>query len=254
MRVHTVLIFQMTDSGLTLLKEEGYEYCGPIAKCDRSQAKATNKQALGDASQDQSNAQGALSATNTALGQYSSNLSNYMTGANKTFGANGDMMNTENTLANSTAAAGTGALKGNLALNATRTGANTANYANTVAQSQRQSGQAVTNQLAQANLSRLQQLNQAQQFGVQASAVPAQIQAGIYGSSTSGANGALGSAAQSAQVPGFVDSLTTSLIGAGGAVGAGFAGGTAQPQIPGNQDVALQPPPMPGFQPGNQNA
>jgi len=48
-------------------------------------------------------------------------------------------MRDANTLANTTAAAGQTNLTGNLALNALRTGQNTAGYAGTVAESQRQS-------------------------------------------------------------------------------------------------------------------
>jgi hypothetical protein len=70
-------------------------------------------------------------------------------------------------------------------------GENTSGFAGTAAESQRQSSRDLTNQLVTADADRLKQLTVINQFGVQASALPASIQAGLYGTGTSGASGEL---------------------------------------------------------------
>lgn len=224
MRIHTLLEFHWQDDALVLLREEGFEYEGPLDLLDRSTSGKIANQSIANSQQDQSNATSALGATNTALGTYSNNLNNFMKFGRSTYGANGTFMKDENTLANTTAAAGETNLKGNLALNALKTGANTAGYADTAAESQREGEQAVTSQLAGADASRLQQLTAVNQYGVQASALPAEVQAGIYGTSVGGANSALGVASSaSAADPSFADTLPgdlTAAIGAAGNVGA----------------------------------
>jgi len=125
----------------------------------------------------------------------------------QTYGANGEFMRDANTLANTTAAAGQTNLTGNLALNALRTGQNTAGYAGTVAESQRQSSRDLTDRLATADANRLQQLTAVNQYGVEASKLPAQVQAGLYGAGTSGSTGQLDAASSAAKTPGFWDTF-----------------------------------------------
>jgi hypothetical protein len=134
-------------------------------------------------------------------------------------------MKTQNTLANTTAAAGTSGVAGNLALNAMRTGENTANYAPTVAESARQSSRDLTNRLAGADADRLSRLTAINQYGVQASALPAEVQASLYGTATGGAGSQLSTAADAAKTPGFWDQFLPAIAGGAGAVAAGFRGG-----------------------------
>ena len=227
MRIHTFLEFRWERDRLVLVREEGFDYAGPLALCDRKTSGQIAQQSIANSSADQGNAQKALGSTNSALTNYSNNLNNFMKFGRSTYGANGEFMKDQNTLANTTAAAGETNLKGNLALNALKTGANTAGYAGTAAESQREGEEAVTNQLANADASRLQNLTAVNQYGVQASALPAEVQAGLYGTSVGGANSALGVAGSaSAADPSFADTLPgdlTAAIGAAGQVGAGFA-------------------------------
>lgn len=182
----------------------------------RTQANATAAQGQAQSGQNAQNAQQALSATNTDLTNYSNNLTNFMKFGRQTYGKNGEFMRDQNTLANTTASAGNQAIQGNLALNAMRTGANTANYANTAASSQRSAEQNLTNQLASADAQRLQNLTNINQYGVQASALPAQIQAQLYGTSTGGEAGNLGAAASASQVPGWWDTNGAAVVQAAG--------------------------------------
>jgi hypothetical protein len=186
----------------------------------RTQQKQVAQQGMAQSAQDQQNAQGALAATNKSLQDYSGNLNNFMQFGRQTYGKNGEFMRDQNTIANTTAAAGSNAISGNLALNAMRTGENTANYAPTAAESTRGASRDLTSQLAGADATRLQNLTNVNQYGVQASALPAQVQAGLYGSSTGAAAGNLGPAASTANQPGYLDELTQQLIGGGATVGA----------------------------------
>ena len=39
MRVHTKLVFDITEDDIRLVSEDGYEYCGPVAECKRDEQK-----------------------------------------------------------------------------------------------------------------------------------------------------------------------------------------------------------------------
>jgi hypothetical protein len=191
----------------------------------RSESKKVVNQGMAQSATDQSNAQAALGKANSNLAKYSSNLDSFMRLGRKTYGANGEYMRDASTVANTTAAAGATSLKGDLALNAQRAGENTAGYADTVAESKRQSERDLTSGLVGADADRLKQLTAINQYGVQASALPAEIQAGLYGTSTSGSAGQLNPAANAAKTPGFFDTFLPALVGGAGAAAAGFRGG-----------------------------
>jgi hypothetical protein len=188
----------------------------------RTESKNVANQGMAQSKQDQANAQTSLTSTNTAVGDYSKNLNNFMKFGRQTYGANGEYMRDQNTLATTTAAAGANNLKSNLALNAMRTGENTGNYADTVAESQRQSSRDLTNQLATADANRLQQLTAINQYGVQASQFPATVQAGLYGTSVGGAGSQLSAASGAAKTPGFWDTFAPALAQGAGAAAAGI--------------------------------
>jgi hypothetical protein len=190
----------------------------------RSESKKVVNQGTAQSAQDQANAQASLAATNKSLGDYSTGLKSFLNFGRQTYGAGGEYQRDQNTIANTTAAAGQTNLTGNLALNSMRTGENTSGYAGTAAESQRQSSKDLTNQLATADTNRLGQLTNLEQFGVQASALPASVQAGLYGTGTSGAVGNLGPASSAAQTKGFWDEFAPALAqGAGTAIGGACA-------------------------------
>lgn len=192
---------------------------------DRGTSKAVAQQGMQQSQEDQNNASAALTATNADLGTYSTNLKNYMNFGRKTYGANGEFMRDQNTLATTTAAAGASALKGNLALNAMRTGENTSGYGGTVAATQQENDQNLTTQLAGADAQRLSQLNAVEQYGVSASALPAEIEQGIYGTSTSGASSNLSPAATAAAQPSGWDVFGADLASGVGAAAGAYAAG-----------------------------
>lgn len=223
MKIYSLIQGKWIDGRYVATYREGFEYSGPIARFDRGQSKQVAQQGMAQSAQDQANATGALANTNTALQNYNTGLNRFMQFGRQTYGPNGEFMRDTNTLANTTAAAGSKGIGANLALNAMRTGDNTANYANVAAESQRQADRDLTTQLAQADQSRLAQLTAINQYGVDASKFPATVQAGLYGQSTGGASSNLGPASSAAGQPSLGQSLLGPIIGGVSAVGAGLA-------------------------------
>lgn len=191
----------------------------------RSQSAQISQQSEQNAQQNQGNAQAALGSTNAALTKYSSDVDNFMKFGRQTYGANGTYMKDQNAIATTGAAAGSNAIKGNLALHSMATGENTGGYAGSVAESQRQAQRDLTGTLANADATRLQNLTAINQQGVQDSALPAQVQASLYGTSLGGSNSAMSTAeSASAASPGFWDVFGQDVAsGAGAAIGA-YAG------------------------------
>jgi hypothetical protein len=191
----------------------------------RAESKKVANQGMAQSATDQANARAALGKTNSSLAKYSSNLDSFMRFGRATYGKNGEFMRDANTVANTTAAAGATSLKGDLALNAQRTGENTAGYADTAAESKRQSERDLTSGLVGADADRLKQLTAVNQYGVQASALPAGVQAGLYGTSTGGSGSQLSTAADAAKTPSFWDQFLPAIAGGAGTAAAGFRGG-----------------------------
>jgi len=188
----------------------------------RQQLSDTYNNAKKNSATDQSNAQQSFANANNSVSNFSKSLRDYMQGANQTYGEGGDYMKDQNTLANTTAAAGSNAVGTDLAMNRMRTGENTAGYGTTLAESRRTASRDLTNQLATADAARLDKLNQTKQFGVDASKFPAQVQEAMYGTSLNGANSSLGTAEQAAAAnTGFGDMLANGVM----QLGTGFARG-----------------------------
>lgn len=162
--------------------------------------------------QNQRNAQNSYNDTNKSIGDYNANLKGFMDYGNKTYGEGGDFAKDMNVRANTTAAAANAATAGNLALNAGRTGANTAGYAGTLAESTRGGARDMTAELASADSERLKNLTGIQQTGLDASKFPAQLQAQMYGT---GAGAAVGSLGNAGNALGPAGSASASAPGAG---------------------------------------
>lgn len=191
------------------------------------QSKKVSNQALGTSSGLLNNANTAFSNTGNAVNKFNQNLDNFMRFGRRTYGANGEFARDLNTQATTTAAAGNNALRGDLALNAMRTGANTTGYANTEAEARRQGQRDLTDQLAKGDQQRLAALTQVENTGLDASKFPAQVYSSLYGPSSSGAVGALNPAASSARQAdqNIWDQYLNSAIQGGAAVGAAAVGG-----------------------------
>lgn len=187
----------------------------------RSESKAAFKQSSAQSAQDQANAQNALGATNKAVSDYEGALKNFLRFGRSTYGANGEFLRDQNTLATTTAKAGADQVGGNLALNAMRTGENTAGYAATDAEARRAASRDLTTQLAGADADRLAKLTAINQYGVEAEKLPAAIQESLYGTSVSGATGQGANMTNAARMPGFWDTFAPALAQGAGTAAAG---------------------------------
>jgi hypothetical protein len=222
MKIYTRIEGKWINGLPVVTRRTGFDYSGPVALLDRGQSKQVANQGMTQSGQDQANATGALASTNAALQNYNTGLNRFMQFGRQTYGSNGTFMRDANTLANTTAAAGSKGIGAKLALNAMRTGDNTANYANVAAESQRQADRDLTSQLATADQSRLAQLTAINQYGVDASKFPATVQAQLYGTSTGGASSNLGPAASAAGQPSLGQSIAGNIIGAVGTAAGGY--------------------------------
>ena len=192
MKIVTFARYQWLDGRYRKIAEESFPYMGPLALADRKTSGQIAQQGIATSKQNQENAQTSFDNTNSTLKGYSSNLANFMKFGRDTYGQNGEFAADQNTLSSGAAAAGTKSVAGDLALNRLRTGQNSAGYAPALATAKSDAEQNLTQQLAGADTSRLANLTAINKYGVDASALPAQIQASLYGTSIGGANSALG--------------------------------------------------------------
>src|ERR1700732_1536 len=176
MRISTLVEYRFVNGMLELVREEGFEYEGPLLLAGRTESTAVANQGMAQSAQNQKNAQSSLAAANKSIAGYNSSLDDFMKFGRRTYGAGGEFMKDQNAIATTTAAAGANKIAGDAAVNAMRTGENTANAPPALAESTRAASRDLTNQLATAEGNRLQQLTNVNQFGVQASALPAQGQ------------------------------------------------------------------------------
>lgn len=196
---------------------EYFRYC-----FDRGQSKKTAEQSRAQSAEDQATARASLAKTNSALDKYNTNVDNFMKFGRGTYGATGEYMRDANTLANTTAAAGTTSLKGALATNAVQTGENTSGYAGTAAEAEREASRNLTDRLAGADSDRLSKLTAVEGIGLDASKFPAQIQTDIYGKAVGGTGANIGAAADASRTPGFWDVFAPALAQGAGTAAAGM--------------------------------
>jgi hypothetical protein len=222
MRVSTLVEYRFVNGQLEPVREEGFEYTGPVALAGRSESKQVVNQGTAQSAQDQQAAQSSLAAANKSITGYNQNLDDFMKFGRRTYSPTGEFMRDANTLATTTAAAGSNKIAGDTALNAMRTGENTANAAPALAESTRSASRDLTSQLAGADTTRLQDLTNINQFGVQASALPAQVQASLYGTGTSGSGSQLSTAGDAAKTPGFFDTFLPALVGGAATAAGGY--------------------------------
>ena len=188
----------------------------------RSESKQVTQQSLDTSKNFQNQANQSFAATQGAIGDYQNRLNNFLAGNPYTPG--GEFQRNQNLINASTADAGNAAMKITLDLAAQRSGENTAGFANNVAEAQRQTSRDLADQMAKADQARIDKETGIQQFGVQASALPADMQARLYGTGAGESVGALNPAANAAKTPGFWDEFGDSFASS---LGKGLAIGSA---------------------------
>jgi hypothetical protein len=190
----------------------------------RSESKQVTQQSLDTSKNFQNQANQSFAATQGAIGDYQNRLNNFL--ARNPYTPGGEFQRNQNLINASTADAGNAAMKNTLDLAAQRSGENTAGFANNVAEAQRQTSRDLADQMAKADQARIDKETGIQQFGVQASALPADMQAKLYGTGAGESVGALNPAANAARTPGFWDEFGDAFASSlGKGLGTGIAGG-----------------------------
>ena len=190
----------------------------------RSESKQVTQQSLDTSRNFQNQANQSFAATQGAIGDYQNRLNNFL--ARNPYTPGGEFQRNQTLINASTADAGNAAMKNTLDLAAQRSGENTAGFANNVAEAQRQTSRDVADQMAKADQARIDKETGIQQFGVQASALPADMQAKLYGTGAGESVGALNPAASAARTPGFWDEFGDAFASSlGKGLGSGIAGG-----------------------------
>jgi len=188
----------------------------------RSESKQVTQQSLDTSKNFQNQANQSFAATQGAIGDYQNRLNNFL--ARNPYTPGGEFQRNQNLINASTADAGNAAMKNTLDLAAQRSGENTAGFANNVAEAQRQTSRDLADQMAKADQTRIDKETGIQQYGVQASALPADIQAKLYGPGAGEAVGALNPAANAAKTPSFWDEFGDAFASS---LGKGLATGSA---------------------------
>lgn len=205
-----------------LLSWEGFEYDGPLALCGRSESKQVVNAGLANSATDQANASKAYTGANSEIGDYKNRLNTFIN-ANP-YKAGGEFAQDQSQISAAAADTGASAIQDKLARDAETSGENTGGYANNVAEAQRQATRDQATEMAQADSTRIAGKSAYDKAGLDASALPADLQARLYGTSIGGANGALDTAGGAAKTPSGWDVFGPAIIGGAASVGAGFAG------------------------------
>jgi hypothetical protein len=199
----------------------------------RSESKQAYKDSQAAQQQMAQQAQQALNSANSSLADYNNRLNDFMN-FGRTMYAPGGEFDRENTLLGTSVSSG-GADSSADQLNDydKRTGnmnqAQTAAAAEEIARSNRRG---LNDFLAAAANDRMNKQTAIEQYGVQASGLPADVYSRIYGTATGGRNSALGTETEAAKMPGFWDSFGQAFaanfgksLGTGLGVGTGFGAG-----------------------------
>lgn len=166
------------------------------------------------------NAQSAYGTAQNDVGNYQKQLAQFVSG--NPYVKGGEYDQTINQGLTNVSDAGANSLQGALQSQAMRTGQNSAANAATASAAAQQNTRNLSGDLASAQQQRISSEAAYNQAALGASAIPAQMEAGLYGTASGAGNQELGTQAGAAQTPSFWDQLGGSLAGSlGKAVGGG---------------------------------
>ena len=166
------------------------------------------------------NAQNAFGAAQNDLGNYQGQLANFVSGNPYTKG--GEYDQTINQGLTNLSDAGSNSMNGALQSQALRTGQNSAANAATAASQTQQNTRNLSSSLASAQQQRIAGEAAYNRAALGASALPAQEEAGLYGTAGSQANQELVAEEGASQTPSFWDTVGNNF---GGSAGKTFGGG-----------------------------
>src|ERR1700740_897694 len=166
------------------------------------------------------NAQPASATAQNDNGNYQNQLANVISG--NPYGKGGEYDQKINQGLTNVSDAGSNSLQGALQSQALRTGQNSAANAATAASAAQQNTRDLAGDLASAQQQRISDEAAYNQAALGASAVPGQMEAGLYGQAGGQANQELGTAEGAAQTPSFWDQVGSGFAsGLGRAIGGG---------------------------------
>lgn len=188
----------------------------------RAQESSIDTTATKNSGTDQSNAAASYGNTENAIGDYTKNLAQFTSGNPYTKG--GEYDQTINTGLANASDAGANSLAGSLQSQALRTGQNSAASLATAKSGAQQNTRDLSSSLASADQARIGSEAGYNQTALGASSVPINAQSSLYGTSLSGGNSALNTAADAAKTPGFWDEVGNSFAGDLGRLNVGNQG------------------------------
>lgn len=160
------------------------------------------------------NSQNAFGQAQNDIGNYQNQLAQFVSG--NPYAAGGEYDRTINQGLTNVSDAGSNSLKGALQSQALRTGQNSAADAATAASAAEQNTRDLAGNLAAAQQQRIGDEAAYNQSALQASALPAEMQNSLYGTSGNLANSALASETEAAKTPSFWDQVGSSIAGGPG--------------------------------------
>ena len=193
----------------------------------RSNSANISSTAQTNSATDQTNAENAQNAENADIGNYESQLSKYA--AENPYTSGGEYQTSQNQTMAANADVGSSALTNQLQTQAQRTGQNAGAANATAAEAARQNQRDLSAGEASDNATRIGNEAGYNQGVVNASEIPAQLEAGEASADLDAANNSLGTAQQaSASSPSFWDEILQGSISAGQAAAGAAAGAAAK--------------------------
>jgi hypothetical protein len=186
----------------------------------RGQQSAIISTADKNSATDTGNAASSLTGANSSINNYDNSLASFVSGNPYTQGGQYDQ--TINSGLANTSDAGSNSLKGALQSQALRTGQNSAADAATASSGAQANTRALSSDMATAQQGRINSQTGYNTTALNAGQVPISANSSLYGTSLSGGEAALNTAAGSSQTPGFWDTLGDSF---GSALGKTAGGG-----------------------------
>lgn len=171
----------------------------------RAQQSAVIDTAKADSASDQTAAETARTAENADIGNYQAQLSKFA--ASNPYTQGGEYDTAEDKKLSSVADAGSAAIANQEGLIAKRSGMNAAAPAAIAAEAARANERDLSAEEGQTTQTRIADKAGYDDKVLGATEVPAQLEAGLYGTSLAGAGGTLNTEAGAAQTPGFWDTL-----------------------------------------------
>lgn len=215
----------LPDGGLEFVSEEGFDYDGPLALCDRGQSKDANKQATSFANANEGMGAQSFASGNAAIGAENQEAYNKWARDSAEFAPGGEFAQVQQGNEDAATAGGKGSTDDYMRDYAAHTGIGPTT--SQMIASSEEAGRANQRDEAQAarddEMKRLAGLDAANKDWINSKQQVAADYAGYYAPSIGGATGQTGNAIQAAKEPSFWDMYLQDASAAAGAAAKGAA-------------------------------